>query len=169
MAFQSTVPVLQGFGVPGDIHLEAPFRAEPLTVNSSGTANVYGNAFTKDASTNVAKVGGTIAVGTVFAGLLVNSKEATTYGTAAGTLEPTLNLPDNMIGDFAVMGDVVVKVSTACKVGDVLVYDTTTGALSTMAPGATAGAGKAAVPNAVIYRYPVTNASGGLTVARLTN
>ena len=169
MAFQTSVPLVQGFGVPGDIHLESPFRAEPLIVNSSGAANTYGFAFTKDAATNVAKVGGTIAVGTVFAGLLVNSKEATTYGTTAGTLEPTLNLPDNMTGMFCPMGDIVVKVSTACKVGDVLVYDTTTGALSTMAPGATAGAGKAAVPNAVIYRYPVTNVGGGLTVARLTN
>ena len=169
MAFQTTVNIQQGFGVPGDIHLESPHRVEALTVNST-SPNVYGYAYTKDASTNVAKVGGAIAAGTVFAGLLVNSNEATHYGTSAGTLEPNLNLPNNHVGMFATMGDIVVQVSTACKVGDLLVYDTTTGALSTIAPGGTAGTGKAIVPNAIIYRYPVTAATGGgLTVARLTN
>lgn len=169
MAFQSNVPILQGFGVPGDIIYQSPFRAEPLTVVSGANPNVYGYAYTKDAATNVAKVGGAIAAGRVFAGLLANSKEATTYGTSAGTLEPTLNLPDNMQGSFASMGDIVIQVPAACKVGDLVCYDTTTGALSTVAPGTAAPAGKALVPNTVIHRHAVTNASGGLTVARLTN
>ncbi|TCJ96152.1 hypothetical protein EV694_1704 [Volucribacter psittacicida] len=170
MAFQKTVQTEQGFGVPGDIHLNSPTRAESLLIQSgSGQKNIYGYCFTKDASTNIAKVGGEISSGRVFAGILANPKESISYGTEAGTLEPTLNIPDNQHGDFITMGDVVVKVSTKCAVGDLVVYDTTTGELSTVAAGtATAGAGKAFVPNAVIYRYPVT-AAGGLTVIRLTN
>ena len=169
MAFQQKVNIEQGFGVAGDIHLHAPFRSEALIVSSGGKANVIGFAYTKNASTNVAAVGGSITTGTVFAGLMVNSKAQTTYGTAAGTLEPTLNVPNGQVADFCTMGDVVVNVTTACKVGDLLAYDTTTGELSTVAVGASAGSGKALVPNAVIYRYPVTASGGGLTVARLTN
>ena len=169
MTFQREVGIAQGFGVPGDIHLDSPTRAENLLINSSGKKNFYGYAFTKDATTNVAQVGGAIASGKVFAGVLANPKEAVLYGTENGTLEPTLAVPDLQRGDFVTMGDVVVHVATKCNIGDLVVYDTTTGELSTVAAGtASAGSGKAFVPNAVIYRYPVTG-NGGLTVIRLTN
>lgn len=165
MAFQTTVSMEQGFGVPGDIHLESPSRVEPLIVNSAGNSNVFGYAYTKSATTNTAQVGGAINASNVFAGLLVNSKEAALHGGLA----PSLAIPDGSIAGFATMGDVVVSVTTACNIGDRLCYNTTTGALSTIAAGASAPSGSAIVPNAVIYRYPVTSASGGLTVARLTN
>lgn len=169
--FQQTVNVLQGFGVPGDIALASPHRAESLTINSAGaTPNVYGYAATKSNTTNVAKMGGTIAAGSVvFAGILANPKEATLWGTTSGTLAPTLAIPDNTQADFATMGDLTVFVNTACDIGDSVAYNTTTGALSTYAPGGTIPTGCAQVPNAVIYRYAVTSSSGGLTVARLTN
>ncbi|MGV7078483.1 structural cement protein Gp24 [Testudinibacter sp. P80/BLE/0925] len=169
MTFQKTVNFEQGFGVPGDIHLDSPIRAESLVVDSKGAQkNHYGYAYTKDASTNIAQVGGAIGAGKVFAGIMVNSKEAALYGGATGTLEPTLAIPDNSQADFAVMADIVVQVSTACKIGDFVVYDETTGALSTVADSSSLG-GKKLVPNAVVYRYPVTSESGGLTVVRLTN
>lgn len=169
MTFQQKINIEQGFGVPGDIHLDSPMRAETLVMNSAGTQkNVVGYAFTKDAATNVAKVGGAIATGRVFAGILANSKEYALYGTEKGTLEPTLALPDNARGDFVTMGDVVIRVKTACKVGDFVVFDATTGELSIVADKSNLG-GKQLVPNAVIYRYPVTNSNGGLTVVRLTN
>lgn len=169
MAFQKTVNFEQGFGVPGDLHLDSPIRAESLIVDSKGAQkNYYGYAYTKDASTNIAQVGGTIASGRVFAGIMVNSKDAVLYGTASGTLEPTLAIPDLSQANFAVMADVVINVTTACKTGDFVVYDKTTGELSTVADSNALG-GKQLVPNAVIYRYPVTSSSGGLTVVRLTN
>lgn len=241
--FQSTVNVLQGFGVPGEIQLNSPHRAESLIVNSNGAVpNTFGFAATKSNSTNIARMGGIVGPGTsaftgaiagttltvsavsagalqvgqtiagsgvtagttitalgtgvggngtytvsasqtvtsgaltatggvdlVFAGIMCNPKAAALYGTAAGTLTPTLAIPDNSQADFLTMGDVNSAVGTACGIGDLVAYNVTTGALSTFAPGGTPPAGCVAVPNAVVYRYPVTSGSGGLTVARLTN
>lgn len=169
--FQSTVNVMQGFGVPGEVQLADPKRVESLIINSAGaTPNVYGYAATKSNATNIAKMGGAITNGsTVFAGLMVNPKAATLFGTASGTLAPTLAIPDSQQADFLTMGTVTVAVNTACNIGDLVSYNLTTGALSTYAPGGTVPAGTATVPNAVVYRYPVTNSGGGLTVVRLTN
>lgn len=169
MAFQREVGFAQGFGVPGDIHLDSPTRAENLLIDSKGKKNSYGYAFTKSNATNIATVGGEIKEGAVFAGILANPKEAVLFGNEKGTLEPTLSIPDGQRGDFVTMGDVVIHVATKCNIGDLVVYDISTGELSTVAAGTQqAGEGKAFVPNAAIYRYPVT-AQGGLTVIRLTN
>lgn len=241
--FQSTVNVSQGFGVPGEIQLNSPHRAESLIINSNGaTPNTFGFAATKSNSTNIAQMGGVVGPGTasftaaitattltvsavsagsvqvgqtitgagvtagtkvtgyltgvgaagtytvsasqtvtseamtaaggtdlVFAGIMCNPKAAALYGTAAGTLTPTLAIPDNSQADFLTMGDVNSAVGTACGISDLVAYNVTTGALSTFAPGGTPPAGCVQVPNAVVYRYPVTNGSGGITVARLTN
>ena len=169
MTFQKQVNIEMGFGVPGDIHTDGPTRTESLVMNSEGSQpNYVGNAFTKDNATSVAKVGGEIASGRVFAGILVNAKAYPLFGTNGDTLAPTLALPDHQRGDFLTMGDVVVKVATSCKIGDLVAYDTTTGELSTVAVGSSAGSGKVLIPNAVVYRFPVTT-EGGLTVIRLTN
>lgn len=172
MSFQSTVNVQQGFGVPGELNLVSPTRIESLVINSNGaTPNVYGYAATKSNATNVAQMGGVITNGsTVFAGIMVNPKAAALWGVVnQGTLAPTLAIPDNTQADFLTMGDPTVFVNTACNIGDLVAYNTTTGALSTYAPGGTVPTGCAQVPNAKVYRYPVTSSSGGLTVARLTN
>jgi hypothetical protein len=243
MTFQTSINVLQGFGVPGEPFLVSPTRAESLIINSNGAApNTYGYAAFKNAATNVAQMGGIAGPGTasvtgaisgttltvsavasgalqvgqtlsgsgvtagttitalgtgvggagtytvsasqtvssetitasggtnlVFAGLMVNPKEATLWGTTAGTLAPTLAIPDNAQADFSVMGDYVVSVNTACNGGDYIAYNPSTGALSTYAPTASAPAGTIQLPNAKVYRYAITNSGGGLTVARLTN
>ena len=240
--FQQTVNLYQGFGVPGDLDLQSPYRVESLIVDSGGrTPNSYGFFATKDAVTDVAQMGnvigqgaasftaaisgttmtvsavasGTLQVGQtvsgsgvtagttitgfgtgvggtgtytvsasqtvvseamtsagdalVIGGLMANPKEGTLWGDTADTLAPTLAIPDQAQADFCVMGDVIVQVGTACHIGDNLAYNVSTGALSTYAPGGTPPTGCLQVPNAVIYRYPVTNSGGGLTVARLTN
>ncbi|MDE2471809.1 MAG: hypothetical protein KGL35_24570, partial [Bradyrhizobium sp.] len=100
MTFQSTVYVNLGFGVPGDILFDAPQRCESLTVNSSGVPNYVGYAYTKSATTNIATVGGTVGAGIVFAGIMVHSKNQTLSGTTAGTLTPTLQVPDQRIASF---------------------------------------------------------------------
>jgi hypothetical protein len=244
MTFQSSVNVLQGFGVPGEVQLIGPMRAESLIINSNGLQpNTYGYVAFKSNSTNIAQMGGVastgassftgsitgttltvtgsptgavtigqtisgtnVTVGTtitgyltgvgaagtytvsvsqsvtsttitgtggpdlLFAGIMANPKEATLWGTTSGTLTPTLVIPDNAQADFLTMGDVVVAINTACNIGDLFAYNVSTGALSTYALiGGSVPAGCLAVPNAVVYRYPVANSGGGLTVARLTN
>lgn len=164
MAFQKNIQLEQGFGVAGSLATDSPSRIEPLVINSSGKKNVFGHAFTKNTATNEAQVGGAISADRAFAGLLVSNKEA----ALQGGLNPSLTVADNSIGSFATMGDIVVQVSTQCKIGDYLVYDVDTGELSTVTDSSSLG-GKQLVPNARIYRYPVTNSSGGLTVVRLTN
>ncbi len=169
MTFQQKINIEQGFGVPGDIHLDSPMRAESLVIDSDGAQkNLIGYAYTKDTSTNIAKVGGEIASGRVFAGILANSKEYPLYPSENGTLAPSLALPDQSRGDFVTMGDVVIRIKGKAKVGDFVVFDSTTGELSAVTEKSSLG-GKQLIPNAVIYRYPVTNSEGGLTVVRLTN
>lgn len=240
MPFQSSVNLTQAFGVPGDLLYDGPVRAESLTVNSSGTPNTVGYFFTKDATTNVASVGGVIGQGAcvvtgsisgttltvtavtsgtvmvgetisgsgvtggttitgyltgaggtgtytvsvsqtvasttitgasgpkrVFAGILANSKVYASIGTTSGTLTPTLNIPDNAQGEFLIMGSVVIYDNSAANIGDQLVYNVNTGAISTVAPGAAAGNTSAYVPNAIVRDLPT--AAAGLIAARLTN
>lgn len=240
MTFQSTVNIDLGFGVPGEILFDGPQRAESLIMNSSGTPNTIGYAFTKDATTGIASVGGVIGQGAavvtgsiagttltvtavtsgtlmigetitgsgvsasttitgyitgaggtgtytvnnsqtvasttitaasgpkrVFAGILVNPKVYALQGTTAGTLTPTLNLPDQTQGEFLTMGIIVANLATAGNIGDNIYYNVNTGALSAVAPGGTPGNLLAAVPNAVVGRYPTTNP--GLVAVRLTN
>lgn len=130
MAFQSTVNQFQGFGVPGDLFNEGPVRSKPYILDSADAAyNVMGRAFTVT-SEGVAAAGG---IG-VFAGLLVGPKEQAMVGTTAGTLAPTLTLPDEVVASLLDMGEVIVAVPAACAIGDLLVYNTTTGALDTVEP-----------------------------------
>lgn len=169
MAFQSTVNVLLAFGIAGELFAEGPTRVEPMLINSSGAANVVGYAYTKANGTNIASVGGTITNGSVvFAGLLVNPKRYQSIGTTAnGTLAASITVPDNTMGDLLTMGEVVVAITGAANIGDNLVYNKTTGALTALVPGGTVAGGTALVPNAVITRY--ATAADGLVVARLTN
>lgn len=168
MALQSTVNIQLGFGVPGEVIVGDPNRVEPLLVNSAGaTPNTMGFAYTKSNTTNTAKAGGTIAAGTVFAGIMCNPKSHALIGTSAGTLQPTLNLPDNSTGSFLTMGTVVVQLTAGANIGDWVQYNTTTGALSTVAPGGTATGGNALIPNATVWRFP--NAAAGIAAIRLTN
>lgn len=167
MGFQTTINTTYAFGVIGEILNDGPTRAASRIVNSSGAANTVGYAFTRNNQTDICAVGGTIASGTVFAGLLAMPKSYASYGTTAGTLAPTLNIPDNSIGEFMEMGTMVVALATACNIGDLVVYDTTTGALSTVAAGTgSAGTGKAFVPNCVVRTY---NTAAGIAAVRLTN
>lgn len=131
-AFQSTVNSTLAFGVPGELLLSGPFRGAPYNINSGSAAyNIVGaTAFTTSDGLSAA-AGGTIGNGTVFAGILANPKVYATSGTTAGTLAPTLTLPNNFNAEFVTMGYLCVTLPAACAVGDRVLYDTTTGALST--------------------------------------
>lgn len=169
MPFQQSINITLAAGVVGEQSVEGPARVVKRTVNSAGAnPNLIAYAFCMAVATGVASVGGTIAAGTVaFAGLLVNPKVYSSNGTTAGPLVPTLAIPDNSEGEFALMGQYWVYLNSAANIGDQVVYDTTTGALSAVAPGASAGSGKAYVPNCFVDNFPTSAA--GIVSARLTN
>lgn len=136
-----------------------------LAVNPDGTGTYTVNNSQTVTSGTVTGTGGS---NLVFGGILVNPKQQASAGTVAGgTLAATLAIADNTQGDLLYMGTIVISSATACAIGDEVVYDIVTGALSTIVPGATPGANKRLVPNASIYRYPTSVA--GLTAAKLTN
>ena len=128
MSFQSTVQTLQAFGVIGEIIRNVPVISTPW--NLVGTPdNTIGNAFTVT-SEGVAECGGD----GVFAGILVNPKSYTTSGTTSGTLEPTLVLPDNSVGELLTAGEIVVTLASAASIGDAVIYDETDGSLDAIEP-----------------------------------
>lgn len=168
MGFQTSLNQTYGFGVIGELSSDGPQRVSPRIVNSSGAnPNVVGYAYTRSNTTDICSVGGTITTGVVFGGIMVMPKAYASYGTTAGTLAPTLAVPDNSNAEFMEMGTIVVALSTACNIGDLVVYDTTTGALSTVAAGSgSAGTGKAFVPAGICRSY---NTAAGIAAIRLTN
>jgi len=132
VAFQSSVAIVQGFGVPGEIFLDGPTRAQPLLLDSADAAyNIIGaTAFTVK-SEGVAEAGGDGP----FAGILAAPKSYASQGTAAaGTLAPTLTLPNDTVAEFVTMGQIIVTLPAAAAIGDIVLFDNTTGALSTQAP-----------------------------------
>lgn len=166
-AFQSTVNINYGFGVIGELINDGPQRVATRTMNSSGTPNVIGYAYTRSNTTDICTVGGAITNGsTVFGGILSAPKEYASYGTTAGTLVPTLTMPDNSQGEFTEMGTIVVNLATAANIGDLVTYVLATGVLGAVAPGASAPGGSALVPNCVVRSY---TSAAGLVAIRLTN
>lgn len=150
---------LSGAGVTGGTTITGY-----IAVNNDGTGT-----YTVSASQTVASTAITGASGpnTIFGGILANPKQQALYGTTSGTLTPTLNIPNGSQVDILEMGIMVLSSSTACAIGDSLVYDIITGAISTIVPGATPGSNKRAVPNGTVFRY---NSNGaGLIAGKLTN
>ena len=165
--FQSTVNINLGFGIPGELIVDGPQRVDSLTLDSTG--GYIGTAFTKSNTTNIATQGGAITSGsTVFAGILVNPKAYASYGAVGGApLDPTLFLGPNSQGEFLTMGTIVVTLSGAANIGDIVQYNTTTGVLSAVAPGSSATSGNALIPNCVVWNYP--QSATGLAAIRITD
>lgn len=167
MPFQSTVRFDQGFGVVGEFAYDGPRKVRPgLIVSASAVNNVIGRAFTQP------NTGGTFAAGgtDVFAGILVGTKGYVSQGTAAaGTLAPTLTLPNSTEGEFAIQGFPIVTMSNAnVHIGDDVHFVQATGALLSVAPGTTPTTGNTKVPNASVYALPQP-AANGLCVINLNN
>ncbi len=162
MSFQSAVFLQQGFGVIGELFTDGPRRAESFILNSADAAyNVFGRAFTVT-SEGVAAAGGT----NPFAGILVNPKGQVLQGTAGGgSLAPSLVLPNYAQGELLTMGSIIVSLPDVAAIGDLVVYDNTTGALTTIAPSANLPVGKTFAQAKVDY-FTVTAA--GLAVITLS-
>lgn len=164
MAFQTTISLDQGFGVPGDFYDDSPRRVQPFVLDSADAAyNIFGRGFSKTTVEGVAAAGNT---GTLpFAGILVNSKAAVTAGTTAGALAPTLTLANNVVAELCTEGSVVVSLPASAALGDFVLYNNTTGALTTIAPTAAITAGTSPAYAFVDRFIPTTS---GLAVITLT-
>lgn len=164
MAFQSTVNFAQGAGVVGELFVQSPRIALEYILNSADAAyNVFGRCFTV-VSQGVAEAGNPDE-DAIFAGFLVNPKGSTTSGTVAGgSLAPTLTLPNYSQGELLTEGIIWVSLPAAAAIGDLVVYDNTTGALSTIAPDAALPTGKS-FAYAEVYAFTV--AAAGLAVVRV--
>lgn len=163
---QTTVNFMQPLGIVGEIIVDGPNVSRPYTLASDDAAdNVFGRAFTV-VSEGKAKAGGT----GVFAGILTGSKQHMSYGTpAGGPLAPTMTLANNTVVELtSLSAGIVINVPAACAIGAKVVYDTTSGELSTVAADAAdPGAGKAFVPNGRIA--DTTPSGAGLAVLRISN
>lgn len=144
--FQNQVNRYNTLGFIGQQADNGPVRAQTWNLFSSGQAQSIGFAFTKTSGGNpeptsyppgsalagTAQVGGT----GIFAGIFVNPLEQALWGSASvgGALSPSLIVPDYTIGALATFGQWFVTLANPALVGNLVFYDTTTGALDSMAP-----------------------------------
>ena len=167
MPFQTEVRINQTTGIVGDVVLDGPLRGQPGILNSTSAANnVIGRAFRHIAGQDL-MVSADVAAGSVFAGILANSKRYATSGTAAGgTLAPTLMLPNNANVTLVTMtSGILVMLATTANIGDNVFFATATGILS--AASGTTLADNELIPNATIVRNNITG-SGRLAIVELT-
>lgn len=165
MPYQSTVFEFQASGVQGEIYSDYPVGCDAYVVNSSGaTPNLFGYGCTLGTTQGQVQMGN--PGGThVFAGFLVFPKEQASFGTGGQPLAPTLAVPDGTVVDVLNLGMIWVYLPAAANIGDLVLFDNVTGALTTVAPGSALPTGKS-FGNATVQIYPVTQA--GLAVIRVT-
>ena len=166
MTFQSAVFLQQGAGVPGDMYADYPRRAQSFTINSASAAyNIVGATCFTITAQGFAQAGngsGYLA----FAGFLFNPKVYSLQGTlAGGTLAPTLTLPNFAQGEFITEGSIWVTLPNTANIGDVVIYDNVTGAISSVSPTTALPSGKT-FANAVVDYMTVTSA--GLAIISIT-
>lgn len=164
MSFQSTVFVNQGFGVAGEQYSDGPWRAQSFSINSASSSyNNIGSTICSITSQGFCAAGNSGGTA-VLAGLLVDPKSIALFGTGGVPLAPTLNVPNFTQVECATMGSYVVTFPGAANIGDWVIYDQTTGAISTVAPGTSLPSGKS-WGNAVVDYFTVSGA--GLAVITL--
>jgi hypothetical protein len=158
MGFQTTVARLSGFGVPGELYTDSPTRAQSYILQSTTSSlNIIGATAYTVVSEGIAQAGGT----GVFAGFLIDPKQYALFATGGQTLVPSLTLPNNTQADLLTMGDIVVTLPGAAAIGDYVIFNNTTGVISTITP-ATPVPGGSTFANAYVNFYTVSGA--GLAV-----
>ncbi len=158
MPFQSTVFFSTGLSVPGEIWSNTPIRSQSYILQSVlASQNIIGATAYTIVSQGIARAGGTGA----FAGFLVMPKDYALYGLAGTALSPTMTLANEVQADILSMGTIVVTLPGPAAIGDVVLYDTATGALQTVPPGTALPVGTASA-NAYVDYFTVTAA--GLAV-----
>ena len=129
-------------GVPGEVAYDAPVNAQVRRLNSSGQAQIIGYAYTESGQTydgeggsenNItAQVGGT----GMFAGILIQPKAYSSTGGSGGPTTDTYQLPDNSIGELLRNGSVFVSLGNAANIGDDVLFNQTTGAITSQSQNA---------------------------------
>lgn len=163
MTFQTNVSLQQGFGVPGELFDDSPFRAQPYVINTTSHPeyNIIGATACTISSQGVVTAGGT----GIFAGFLVDPKNQALRGTVSNTLAPSLTVPNQTVVECLTEGSIVVTLPGAANIGDVVIFNNTTGAISTISP-TTAVPGGSTYAQAVVDRFTVGGA--GLAVITVT-
>ncbi len=106
--------------------------------------------------------------GVVFGGVLAMPKDIASIGTTAGgPLAPTLAVPDLRQVDLLQEGIIVVSSTGAANIGDQVQWNCSTGAISCVAPGASASANNVLISGASVDRYPT--GSAGLIAIHLNS
>ena len=164
MPLQTSIAAYPAYGVIGDQFDDGPHRGQPFSLLSANAANnVFGRAFSK-IDEGVAAAGNT-ATNYVFAGIMVNAKEHALRGDAAGVLNPSLTLPNGVIVTMVTMGSWFVTLPGAAAIGDLVVFNNTTGILNSIARNA-------ALPVGFSFAYGEVDRfdveSAGLAVITLT-
>ena len=168
--FQSEVRLQQTTGIVGEFAeitgAERAFSA--ITQSADASSNVFGRAFTHVAGEDDSVQAGGSGV---FAGILVNPKEHVLLGTADGTLEASLIIPNNIGATFSDMGIIYVELDAGASIGQSIGYRTTTdataGELVVVANPEALPADVALVPNTKAVRNNTTTA--GQAIIQLTN
>ena len=107
-------------------------------------------------------IGGTGA----FAGILSNSKLYALNGTTAGTLEPTMALPNNtVVQGVTLTSGILVNLKSAAAIGNKIEFSQTDGTLHANSTG-TASEGYPLIPNSKIVRFNTSGA--GEAIVELT-
>lgn len=164
MSFQNNVQIYQGAGVPGEQYSDGPWRAQSYTIDSASAAyNIIGATGCSITSQGVVAAGNSGGTA-VYAGILVDPKNIALFGTGGIPLAPTLTVPNFTQIECATMGSYFVTLPGAANIGDWVIYDQTTGALSTVTPGTSLPGGKSWA-NAVVDYFTVSGA--GLAVITL--
>lgn len=163
MSFQSEVFIQMGAGVPGEQYSDGPWRAQSFQINSAlASYNNIGATACTITSQGVCQAGSGGTLG--FAGILVDPKNIALFGAGGIPLNPTLNVPDFTQVECATMGSYWVTLPDVAAIGDLVIYDNTTGALETIAPSDPLPVGKT-FANAFVDYFTVTEA--GLAVITL--
>lgn len=151
-------------GLAGEIAREGPLRSAPWILNSSGTPNIIGHAFTKESDGN-AEVGGS----GVFVGILSRPKEYALVGVGTSSLTATAVLGDGAVGNMITEGIMFIQLddtsgqAVAGAVGTGLFFVDATGIIS----AGTAGGGETQIANAVIVLEDV--AVDGLAIVQFSS
>jgi len=164
MAFQSTVALSSGFGVPGELYVDDPKRAQSYILQSSDPAlNIIGATAFTVVSEGIAEAGGT----GIFAGILIMPKSYALFGTAGSTLAPTLTLPNETQAEILSMGTIIVTLPAAANIGDAVIFDQATGVLSTQPQNSGLPVGFS-YANAFVSYYTVAGAGLGVITVNPT-
>jgi hypothetical protein len=166
MSFQQTVYTVQGFGVPGELFTDSPYIAQSYTVNSAlASYNVIGATCCTVTSQGFCEAGSGGDYG--FAGFLVDPKDQALFGSAGQPLSPSLTVNNFQQVECLTMGTIIVTLPGAANIGDYVIYDDTTGAISTISPVTPLPSGKT-FANAIVTYYTVSGAGLGVITVNPT-